>query len=73
MALQTDTIEVTGIRCERCVMRLGASLQELEGLEAASANLMGQVMLAWDDERLARDDIVAALTRAGFRPAAVAE
>lgn len=73
MALQTDTIEVTGIRCERCVMRLGASLQELEGLEAVSANLMGQVMLAWDDERLARDDIVAALTRAGFRPAAVAE
>ena len=73
MPLQTDTIEVTGIRCERCVMRLGASLQELEGLEAANANLMGQVMLAWDDERLARDDIVAALTRAGFRPAAVAE
>lgn len=73
MALQTDTIDVTGIRCERCVMRLGASLQGLEGLEAANANLMGQVMLAWDDQRLAREDIVAALTRAGFGPAVAAE
>jgi copper chaperone CopZ len=73
MALRTDTIEVVGIRCERCVMRLGSSLQGLEGLEAANANLMGQVTFAWDDERLARDDIVAALSRAGFRPASGAE
>ena len=69
MALQTDTIQVTGVRCERCVMRLGASLQGLDGLEAANANLMGQVTLAWDDERLARGDILEALARAGFRPA----
>jgi copper chaperone CopZ len=60
---------VTGVRCERCVMRLGAALQPLEGIESANANLMGQVMLSWDDERVARDDIVAALARAGFRPA----
>jgi copper chaperone CopZ len=73
MALQTDTIEVTGVRCERCVMRLGASLRGLDGLEAANANLMGQVTLAWDDERLARSDILAALTRAGFTPAASLE
>ncbi|MEO8289875.1 MAG: heavy-metal-associated domain-containing protein [Gaiellaceae bacterium] len=69
MALQRDTIQVTGIRCERCVMRLGSTLQGLDGLEAANANLMGQVTLSWDDERLARDEIVATLTRAGFRPA----
>jgi hypothetical protein len=50
-------------------MRLGAALQPLEGIESANANLMGQVMLSWDDERVARDDIVAALARAGFRPA----
>jgi copper chaperone CopZ len=69
VALQTDTIQVTGVRCERCVMRLGASLQGLDGLEAANANLMGQVTLAWDDERLARGDILETLARAGFRPA----
>jgi hypothetical protein len=54
-------------------MRLGSSLRGLDGLEAANANLMGQVMLAWDDDRLARDDILAALDRAGFRPASGAE
>ena len=51
-------------------MRLGAVLQPLEGIESANANLMGQVTLSWDEERLARDEIVAALDRAGFRPAA---
>jgi copper chaperone CopZ len=73
VALQTDTIQVTGVRCERCVMRLGSSLQGLDGLEAANANLLGEVTLSWDDERLARDDILQALARAGFRPAATAE
>ena len=73
MALQTDTIQVTGVRCERCVMRLGSSLQGLDGLEAANANLMGQVTLSWDDERLERNEILAALARAGFTPLAAPE
>lgn len=70
MSVRSETIEVTGIRCERCVMRLGGALRPLEGLEAASANLLGEVTLSWEDERLHRDEIVAALDRAGFRPLA---
>jgi copper chaperone CopZ len=69
MALQSETIQVSGIRCEGCVQRLGAVLEPLEGLEAANANLVGQVRLSWDDERLARDDILRTLERAGFAPA----
>jgi copper chaperone CopZ len=68
MALVTETIQVSGIRCERCVQRLGGALGGLEGLEGANANLMGQISLSWDDERLERDAIFAALDRAGFRP-----
>jgi len=68
VALRSDTIEVTGIRCERCVLRLGNALGGLEGLEAANANLLGQVTLTWDDERLQRDEIVEVMARAGFRP-----
>ena len=68
MALRSETIQVSGIRCEGCVERLGAVLQPLEGLEAANANLIGQVMLSWDDERLERDDILRTLERAGFAP-----
>jgi copper chaperone CopZ len=59
---------VSGIRCERCVMRLGGALRGLDGLESANANLMGQLSLSWDDERLGRDTILAALARSGFRP-----
>jgi hypothetical protein len=70
MSLRSETIQVSGIRCERCVLRLGAALGPLEGLEAANANLLGQVSLSWDEERVARDDILATLERAGFRPIA---
>ena len=67
MPLRTETIEVSGIRCERCVLRLASALRGHDGLEAANANLMGQVSLSWDDERTSRDAILAAMARAGFR------
>lgn len=70
MPVRSETIAVSGIRCERCVLRLGTALGELEGLESARANLMGEVTVSWDDERVEREAIVAALGRAGFHPVA---
>jgi copper chaperone CopZ len=70
MAVQSETIQVSGIRCERCVNRLAAALTGHEGLEQANANLMGQVMLAWDDEKTSRDDLLATMASAGFREVA---
>jgi copper chaperone CopZ len=67
VAVKSDTIQVTGIRCERCVNRLAAALTGHDGLEQANANLMGQVMLAWDDEKTSRDDLLAKMASAGFR------
>jgi copper chaperone CopZ len=66
VTVRSETIQVSGVRCERCVMRLGSALQGLQGLESANATLMGEVILAWDDERLRREEIVAALERGGF-------
>jgi copper chaperone CopZ len=68
MATVTETLQVTGIRCERCVMRLAKTLEGHDGLEAANANLMGVVQLAYDDERTTHDALVDAMTKAGFRP-----
>ena len=68
MGLRSDSVQVAGIRCERCVLRLGAALEGLEGLEAASATLTGEVAFTWDDERVDRDEIVARMAQAGFRP-----
>ena len=62
-----DTIQVTGVRCERCVMRLAKTLEGHDGLEWANANLMGAVQVAYNDERTSRDALVAALARGGFR------
>ena len=67
MTIRRETIHVSGIRCERCVMRLATALREQEGLEEANANLMGAVTLAWDEERTDRSAIVGAMARAGFR------
>ncbi len=72
MAVQRETIRVSGIRCERCVMRLGAALEGHDGLELAHANLMGEVTLAWDDERTDREALVDAMREAGFQPAGAA-
>ena len=66
--LREETLQVSGVRCERCVMRLARVLEGHEGLEAANANLMGVVSLTWDDERTSRDALLEALARGGFIP-----
>jgi copper chaperone CopZ len=66
MASATDTLHVTGIRCERCVMRLATALEGQPGLEDARANLQGAVTLTWDDEVTSRAALARALAGAGF-------
>jgi copper chaperone CopZ len=72
MATTTETLHVSGIRCERCVGRLAVALHDHDGLEAANANLVGDVTLTWDDERTSREALVAVLAQAGFPEAAPA-
>ena len=60
------TIQVSGIRCERCIGRLAVALRGHDGIEYANANLLGEVSLAWDDTRTSREEIVAVLARSGF-------
>ena len=59
----TETIQVSGVRCERCVNRLAGVLTGHEGLESANANLMGQ--------RTSREALLEAMALGGFREAAV--
>ena len=67
MSVVTETLQVSGIRCERCVMRLAGVLEGHEGLESANATLMGRVTLAYDDTRTSRTALLDALARGGFR------
>ena len=70
MAIRSETIQVSGVRCERCVARLAGVLTGHAGLEAANANLMGQVVLEWDDEKTSREALLEAMQRGGFREVA---
>lgn len=65
--LREETIQVSGIRCERCVLRLAKVLEGHDGLEQANANLMGQVALVWDDRQTSREALLEAMSRGGFR------
>ena len=67
VAVITETIQVSGIRCERCVMRLAKTLEGTEGLDSANATLMGQVHVAYDDEVISRETLVETMARGGFR------
>ena len=67
MATRYENIQVSGVRCERCVNRLAVALRGHDGLESANANLMGQVSLTFDDELTTREALVAAMSKAGFR------
>ena len=67
MATVQETLRVRGIRCERCVARLGHVLKGQDGLESANATLMGDVTLVYDDELISRDKLIGAMARGGFR------
>jgi len=67
VAVVNETIQVSGVRCERCVMRLAKTLEGTDGLESANANLMGLVQVSYDDERTTRAAIIDLMSRGGFR------
>jgi hypothetical protein len=67
VTIVNETIQLSGIRCERCVMRLGKVLEGHEGLEAANATLMGQLTLSYDDELTSREALLKEIARGGFR------
>ena len=66
MAIVTETIQVSGIRCERCVLRLAKTLEGAEGLESANATY-GPGAALYDDERTTRDALLELMARGGFR------
>jgi copper chaperone CopZ len=64
--MASATVQVSGVRCERCIGRLAVALRGHAGIEYANANLMGEVALSWDDDKTSKNEILAALRRSGF-------
>jgi copper chaperone CopZ len=65
-----EVFEVEGVRCPRCIEKIAAALADLEGLQAADANLMGEISVRVDGPA-AHERVRAALEGAGFPVAAV--
>ncbi len=66
MSEVTETVTVNGFRCERCVARLAAVLEDHPGLFSAHGNLMGEVTLVYDDSLTSRTALLEAMGRGGF-------
>jgi len=67
MSVVQETLQVRGIRCERCMARLAKVLDGHAGLESANANFQGEVTLVYDDTVTTREALVHDLQRGGFR------
>ena len=65
-----EVIEVEGVHCPRCIEKIAAALQGVEGLAAADANLMGEITVQLDDGS-ARERVHAAIEGVGFPIASV--
>src|SRR4051794_12892828 len=55
-----EVIEVDGVHCPRCIEKIAAALQGVQGLAAADANLMGEITVQLDDDD-ARERVHAAI------------
>jgi len=66
VATVSETIQVRGIRCERCMARLAHVLKGHPGLESANATLSGQVTLTYDDGQTSREALLGDMKRGGF-------
>jgi copper chaperone CopZ len=65
-----EVFEVEGVHCPRCIAKIATALTGLEGLQAADANLMGEISVRLDDSA-AHERVQAALEAAGFPVASV--
>ena len=71
MAEIAETLKVEGVHCMQCVAKIGGAIGTIDGLTAASANVLGEVSIRYDDaEPDTRRAVVDALAAAGFPVAA---
>lgn len=59
-------LSIDGMRCGGCVTRLSNTLRKLEGVELRHAEV-GSAEVSYDDQRISREDIAAAVERIGFQ------
>ena len=66
-ASKTETIKVSGWKCDKCPAKTAAKLQAVEGVKSASADReKGQVVVSYDDSKAKHADLEKAIADSGF-------
>jgi len=65
--VKTETLKVSGWKCEKCPGKTEATLKELKGVESATADrAKGQIVVKYDDTKAKPADLEKAVAASGF-------
>lgn len=69
-----EKFDITGMTCSACSSRVEKCVSKLDGMQEVSVNLLTNSMqVAFDADKLSSDDIIAAVTQAGYGASVKAE
>jgi len=65
----TDTIiKILGMSCQHCAMRVQKALEGLNGITSVNVTV-GQAQVSFEESKLQKKDIEAAIVKAGYKVA----
>ena len=59
------TLKIAGMSCQHCVMRVKKAVEELGGVSKSEVNV-GSAHVVYDDSKVKKEDIEAAVRKAGY-------
>jgi copper chaperone len=65
--MQKATVRIEGMSCQHCVMRVKKALDGLPGVADAEVTI-GSAVVKFDELKLTREAIEAAIQKAGYTP-----
>ena len=64
---KTDTIKVSGWKCDKCPPKTAAKVKEVPGVESATADrAKGELKVTYDDSKVKQADLEKAVASSGF-------
>ncbi|MBN4081117.1 heavy-metal-associated domain-containing protein [Caldithrix abyssi] len=70
MGLKTLGLNIEGMKCERCVLKIERALKNIEGVETAAVNLEGKsAEIVVKKENISSETFIEAITNLGFKAA----
>lgn len=67
--MKKETLKISGMSCNHCVMRVTNALKGIEGVEDAKVSLEGggKAEVSYDEAKLGREKLVEAVAETGYK------